>query len=147
MPRGIRYNIDETELLRLYEEERLSQYEISQQLGISRSTVRNRLTKLLQPAQEEITAARCSGLQTVARGLANKGRFQLTFCANPGPRQPTFAAMSPIRQTARKQSREPTVRATTLTPVLPSTLRHGHTPRETQRQAQRCLSGYPCFLL
>src|SRR5215471_11066423 len=37
----------------------------------------------------------CSGLQTVARGLANKGRFQLTFCANTGPRQPTVAANEP----------------------------------------------------
>ena len=37
----------------------------------------------------------CSGLQTVTRGLANKSRFQLTFCANMEPCQPTFIANEP----------------------------------------------------
>src|SRR5262245_41659313 len=37
----------------------------------------------------------CSGLQTVVRWLANKRRFELTFCANRGPRQPTFVANEP----------------------------------------------------
>jgi predicted DNA-binding protein (UPF0251 family) len=57
MPRRTRYSIDEAEILRLYEQERFSQHEIAHQLGIPRSTIRNRLTKLLQPAQEETTAA------------------------------------------------------------------------------------------
>ena len=38
---------------------------------------------------------KCSDLQTVARGLANKHRFQLTFCANTGPRKPIFTANEP----------------------------------------------------
>jgi DNA-binding Lrp family transcriptional regulator len=57
MPRRPRYNIDETELLRLYELERLSQYEIAQQLGITRATVRNRLRRLLKPSQRETEGA------------------------------------------------------------------------------------------
>jgi len=57
MPRRPRYNIDETELLRLYEQERFSQYEIARQLGIPRATVRNRLAKLLKPSQREIVVA------------------------------------------------------------------------------------------
>jgi len=42
-----------------------------------------------------IGEGRCSDLQTVARGLANKHRFQLTFCANTGPRKPIFTANEP----------------------------------------------------
>ena len=81
-------------------------------------------------------------------GLQTRAGFSSHSAQTQDPANPHSLPMSPHSlQTARKQSREPTVRATTLTPVLPSTLRHGHTPRETQRQAQRCLSGYPCFLL
>src|SRR5262245_44389043 len=57
MPRGKRYSIDEGELLRLYEQEQLSQYEIAHRLGIPRSSVRNRLVKFIQPVQVEIPAA------------------------------------------------------------------------------------------
>jgi hypothetical protein len=38
---------------------------------------------------------RCSGLQTAARGLANKGRFRLTFHANKWRLEPTIPANKP----------------------------------------------------
>lgn len=75
MPRGIRYNIDEAELLRLYEEERFSQYEIAQQLGIPRATVRNRLAKLLKSPQREIKVAMSTkGIPAVDAAAPQPGR-------------------------------------------------------------------------
>src|SRR5262245_49708241 len=56
MPRGKRYSIDEGELLRLYEQEQLSQYEIAHRLGIPRSSVRNRLVKFIEPVHVETSA-------------------------------------------------------------------------------------------
>jgi hypothetical protein len=41
------------------------------------------------------TSCRTNGLQTAARGLANKGRFRLTFGANKDHHQPTVAANEP----------------------------------------------------
>jgi hypothetical protein len=38
---------------------------------------------------------RCSGLQTVRRGLANKGHFRLTFRANRPAYEPTLTANEP----------------------------------------------------
>jgi sigma-70-like protein len=63
MPRRPRYDIDEAELLRLYEQEHLSQYEIAQQLGLSRSTVRNRLVKYIHPVKVQTTASRSTNGQ------------------------------------------------------------------------------------
>jgi hypothetical protein len=41
------------------------------------------------------TRGRCSGLQTVVPGLANKGRFRLTFRANKLTVRPTISANEP----------------------------------------------------
>jgi predicted DNA-binding protein (UPF0251 family) len=75
VPRGVRYNIDEAELLRLYEEERFSQYEIAQQLGIPRATVRNRLAKLHKLSQREIKVAMSTaGIPVVDAAAPQPGR-------------------------------------------------------------------------
>jgi hypothetical protein len=44
---------------------------------------------------KKLTFARCNGLQTAARGLANKGSFQLTFGANKDRLEPTLAENEP----------------------------------------------------
>ena len=61
----------------------------------------------------------CSGLQTVARGLANKGRFQLTFCANMEPRQ---SAPQMCRRVNAKKDGPRTVRALSCRECGPHTV-------------------------
>jgi hypothetical protein len=92
MPRRPRAHIDEAEILRLYEQEQLSQYEIAHRLGLSRSTVRNRLVKHIQPVQAETAAMSTRGIPAVD-------------AAEPQPKRPHWARLlGPLRTEQGQQA-------------------------------------------
>ena len=84
---------DEAEILRLYEEEHLSQYEIAQRLGLSRRTVRNRLVKHIQPIQVKTAAMRSTNGQ------------RAVDTAEPQPKGAHWARLlGPLRTTQGQQA-------------------------------------------
>jgi hypothetical protein len=54
------------------------------------------MVQLIMPSQAFVSGRpRCSGLQTAALGLANKGDFEPTIAANMRDLKPTLAANEP----------------------------------------------------